>query len=328
MKNRLSYFLMFLVIVAIILGAVLFSLFLKQKDTQVTIMKDVGEAYMVHFGLTDSDFNRLEDADIDIIEGNFDICAKDSDVQYFLDQSQKHDLQVIMPAGSGEAEWGYACDLESYPKEQTPVWEKEKVTSWMNKWKNHPAVYAWDISNEAGSVMPNASIMNESGAGIPDNYYLPAEQLKTAYADVKHADPSRPIMIRMNGWFFYDNEDHFFRAGNPFDKDIADIVMINAYSNVEEYFPDFVETVTDRAVESTGKLDPHVKIVVAVGSWEEKPLWYMPTVEHLKAEIKHLQNRQDVTGIGFFKYGAKDSEWHLPDQKSGAPELWSVISNI
>lgn len=283
---------------------------------KIKLIKDVGEAYLDHFGLTADDFQLLQDAKFEVIEGNFDICASEEDVSYFLDQSLAHSLKVVMPAGSGEAEWGYACDQDSYPLEQKPVWDKRAVTAWIEQWKDHPAVYAWDTSNEAGSVFPNP---------VPENM-LSTDQLKTAYRDVKAADGSHPVIIRQNGWFYYDFEDNFFREGNPFTVQAADIVMINAYSNVLEYFPDFVSTVTNRSVQALQNLDPRVKVIVALGVWEEKPIWVKPTADKLNNDLEQLQRRDDLFGVAYFKYGAKESEWYLPDSSKGAPELWSIIA--
>lgn len=278
------------------------------------ILKDVGEAYMDNFGLTDADFQNMNNAGITIIEGNFDICATDEDVNYFLSKSAQYGIKVIMPAGSGEAEWGYACDEDPYSASQKPVWQKNMVTSFINKWKGNPAVYAWDTSNEAGSVLPNAS-----------SYMLTLSQLQTAYGDVKNADPRHPVMIRMNGWFFYDNDKDFFPAGNPFSAGVADIVMVNAYSNVEDYYPDFVRTVMRRAQTTISQIDPHVAYSAALGVWSEPPLWVLPTVEHLNHDAYASKNGKAPAIIAFFKYGAKDSEWYLPKD---APQLWKEISNL
>lgn len=286
--------------------------------SNLKIMKDVGEAYMDNFGLIDADFAKLENAGINTIEGNFDICANDEDVKYFLDSSQKHNIKVIMPAGSGEAEWSYKCDQEKFPDDQKPVWNKKGTVDFVKKWKNHPAVIAWDISNEAGSVFPNYS----------KNYYLTADQLKVAYKDIKRADPTHPIMIRMNGWFFYDYESDFFRVGNPFDKNVADIVMINAYSNVDDYYDDFVTTVTERSRDSIKKIDHDTKIVIALGAWEEQPLWDLPSEDEFQNDIDSTLDEPGVSGIAFFKYGAKGSEWYMPDAKIGAPNLLKIISSV
>lgn len=296
------------------------------EQTKLTIMKDVGEAYMDKFGLTENDFKLLRDAHITVIEGNFDICASVSDVTFFLNQSRKYGLKVILPAGSGEAEWGYGCDQDSYPKDQKPVWMKEAVIAWIDKWKNHPAVYAWDISNEAGSVFPNASWYNEENGTVPDADYITEKQLKMAYTDVKMADPTRPIMIRMNGWFFYDYEKDFFRAGNPFGKNVADIVMVNAYSNVDDHSPQFVTTVSTRAKQALWKVDPEVKIVIALGAWKEEPLWLLPSKDQFLNDTKQVTTQSDIIGIAYFKYGAKNSEWYLPDKQYGAPHLFEVIA--
>jgi hypothetical protein len=284
------------------------------KKDKLIILKDVGEAYLDNFGLKENDYILMHDMNIDIIEGNFDICATNSDVQNFLDNSYKYNIKTIMPAGSGEAEWGYECDVTSFPKDQKPSWQKEKVLEWIKKWKDHPAIYAWDISNEAGSVFPNPSSSN----------MLSNKQLKQAYDDIKSIDKVHPIMIRMNGWYFYDFNNNFFRNGNPFQKDIADIVMVNAYSNVSEYFEDFVYTVTNRAIKSIKEIDSDVSIAISLGLWEEPPLWVRPNTKNTLREIEILRNTQSVQSIAFFKYGAKESEWYLPDNK----DLINLLYNI
>jgi hypothetical protein len=282
----------------------------KGGSEKIYILKDVGEAYMDHFGLTDADFDKIAAAGFDVIEGNFDICASDTDVKYFLEMSQKYNLKVIMPAGSGEAEWGYLCD-EDYP-DQKPVWDRLAVDEFINRWKSYNNVYAWDTSNEAGSVMPNSD----------KGYYLTLSQLQTAYKDVKSADSQRPVFIRMNGWFFYDYDNDFFRTGNPFGEKVADIVMVNSYSNVDEYFDDFVSTVYERSEKSIHAIDRHVQLTYALGVWEELPLWHVPTENQFHNDMQALGNN-NVVGVGFFKYGAVGSEWYLPDHNS----IWQMIDN-
>ncbi|NTV31336.1 hypothetical protein HGA91_05175 [candidate division WWE3 bacterium] len=284
------------------------------------MLKDVGEPFIDHLGLTPDDFKQIKDAGFTLIEGNFDICASDEDVKYFLDQSQSHGLLAVMPAGSGEAEWGYQCDVDPV-KGQYPVWQKQQVQSWVKKWMSHPALYAWDTSNEAGGNFP---------FGQDLSYHVTAEQLNQAYTDVKAIDQKHPVMIRMNGWYFYDNEENFFDNGNPFAKNVADIVMLNAYSNVDEYFPDFVSTVVSRARASILKIEPSAAFIVALGVWEEPPLWFLPTQEHLQLDYNQAIAFEKVTGIAYFKYGASssESEWFIQDDDRGAPALWQFISRL
>lgn len=295
------------------------------KDMKFKMLKDVGEAYMDHFGLTDQDFTKIREAGVSVIESNFDICATDEDVKYFLNQSHKNGLKVIMPAGSGEAEWGYACNQSQFPRDQAPSWQADRVKAWVNKWKGHPAIFAWDISNEAGSVFPNASWNNDENGKVPDALYLTASGLQQAYKDVKAVDPSRPVMIRMNGWFFYDFKSDFFRSGNPFAKDVADIVMVNAYSNVDEYFGDFVATVMNRAISSINQIDPDTRFIVALGVWNEPPLWRLPSIGQFQSDITQLNRVETPIGISFFKYGAAGSEWYLPQN---ANSLWEEIKKV
>ena len=282
------------------------------KKEVLYIIKDTGEPYLYHFGLTEKDFKNISDAGFDVIEGNFDICASDEDVKYFLDSSLKYGLSVIMPAGSGEAEWGYECDMPA-EKDQKPVWQKEKVKDWIYKWKHYENIYAWDISNEAGSVMPNAD----------KGYFISLSQLEYAYSTVKKTDPQRLVIIRMNGWFFYDYDDDFFREGNPFSENTADIVMVNSYSNVSDYYNGFVSVVGKRAKKAMSQIDPDVDVIISLGIWQEEPLWFAPSFKQLKNDIDSALELNPL-GIAFFKYGAIGSEWYLPDEN----KLWDAMVKI
>jgi len=291
------------------------------------VLKDVGEAYMVRFGLTQKDFTDIKSAGFDVIEGNFDICAKDDDVRFFLDGAQAVGLEVILNAGAGEAEWGYPCGAEP-TKDMVPTWQKAAVGAWVEKWKNHPALYAWDTSNEDGGTFPFGTGGTDPDPAWETKYALSAAQLQEAYKDVKSWDPAHPIMIRMNGWYFYDYPENFFRPGNAFGKDVADIVMINAYANVDEYFDDFVSTVLIRADRAIGAIDYGVQIIPALGVWEEPPIWVTPTIPQLINDYNQAAKAENLVGIAFFKYGAKGSKWYLPDSSLGAPELWMKLREI
>src|SRR3989344_4910163 len=148
------------------------------------VLKDVGEAYMVRFGLTQKDFTDIKSAGFDVIEGNFDICAKDDDVRFFLDGAQAVGLEVILNAGAGEAEWGYPCGAEP-TKDMVPTWQKAAVGAWVEKWKNHPALYAWDTSNEDGGTFPFGTGGTDPDPAWETKYALSAAQLQEAYKDVK-----------------------------------------------------------------------------------------------------------------------------------------------
>jgi hypothetical protein len=285
------------------------------------ILKDVGEPYLNRFGLGPADFNKIKEAGFNMVAMNFDICANSSDVIIFLDAAKDAGLKVIMTAGAGEAEWGYPCD-EQFDANLKPQWEKEKVQAWVRKWAYHSAIYAWDISNEDGQNFPNAIRVGDNWA--EEGFAVSTSQLQEAYKDVKEADPTRPIIVRMNGWFFYDNETNFFREGNAFGSDVADIVMINAYSNVDEYFPNFVEVVSTRARNAIKAFNPNAKIIISLGAWQEPPIWVKPTLSQFNNDFIQAKKTKDLLGIAVFKYGAEQSdEWWIPRD---APELWSVMS--
>ena len=292
------------------------------------ILKDVGEAAYDHFGLTQKDFSAIKEAGFDVIEGNFDICAGSEDVQYFLDSSYNAGLKVILNAGAGEAEWGYSCD-DNFIHEQKPLWQGAKVKQWVATWKGHPALYAWDTSNEDGGTFPFGTGGVEPDPQWETKFALSAAQLGQAYSDVKSVDQVHPVMIRMNGWYFYDYDEDFFRPGNSFGKNVADIVMVNAYSNVDEYFPDFVSTVLLRATRSIYAIDPKVTFIPSLGVWEEPPIWVKPTTAHLTNDYNQALKTENMVGVAFFKYGAPEGEdWYLPSNARGDAVLWKTIGTL
>ncbi len=286
------------------------------------MLKDVGEPNLDRFGLAPADFNRMKASGATIIEGNFDICANPSDVLVFLEGAEDAGLRVVLPAGAGEAEWGYDCD-GTHTSTQKPEWQKAVVQAWVKKWSYHPALYAWDTSNEDGQNFPNAQRVGDDWA--KQGYAVSLPQLQQAYTDVKEADPKHPVMVRMNGWFFYDYDSNFFRTGNAFGAGVADIVMVNAYSNVENYFPDLVTTVASRAQTAVNAVTPNARIIVSLGAWAESPLWYLPSMQHFLADIEHAKKTKNLRAIAIFKYGAEGSEWFMPKD---AKAIWEKLPEL
>jgi hypothetical protein len=284
------------------------------------ILKDVGEAYLDRFGLAPADFKNIKAAGFDTIEGNFDICAQPSDVVTFLDAAHDAGLKVILFAGAGEAEWGYPCD-DNYSPTQKPVWQKSSVQGWVQQWSYHPALYAWDISNEDGQNFPNAQ--SDDTTWIERGHAISLAQLQEAYRDIKQVDSSHPVLIRMNGWFFYDYDSGFFREGNAFGKGVADIVMVNAYSNlIDEYFDDLVKTIASRSVASIHTIAPGIPVYISLGAWGEDPMWAKPSISHLKHDKDSALSVPGVSGIAIFKYGAEKGDWWMPRDAS---DLWNIV---
>ena len=60
-------------------------------------------------------------------------------------------------------------------------------------------------------------------------------------------------------------------------------------------------------------------------TWKEPPLWIEPKGENLENEYRYLLELKNLEGIAFFKYGAKGSEWYLPQN---SPTLWQKILDL
>jgi len=183
-------------------------------------MKGVG------IDLPQSDFVDMKNAGIEVLSTEWGMEQDIDHARRFLDQAQAAGLKVVMDGGFSYTAWGFTDnDWEGSPAGKRPVWQKERVQTWINALKDHPAVYAWDICNEFGENLP-------SGAGMPGSDWpqsmITLEQLNQARADVLEADNTRPIHLRTYEW---ESNDRTAFIHAVLDARIADIISLNLYSN-------------------------------------------------------------------------------------------------
>lgn len=243
----------------------------------------------------------------------------------FLDRAHTADLKVVMDGGFSEAAWGYDYD-EGFSEDQLPVWQEDLVEEWVYALKDHPALFTWDISSEDGENFPNGA-----GSSLwPEKSSLTIEQLKTASATVRAVDPQHPILLRMHYW---DPSPNPFGAGNWFADGIADIVMINLYSNYAEdhktpNLPDMVREHGQRHIDEVRLVDPDATIWIAVAAFEAETgggYFLRPTASDLRRDIKAVKALSGISGIGFLEWGPNvwtAPFWYLPRD---GEDLWQAI---
>lgn len=244
----------------------------------------------------------------------------------FLDQAYKAGLKVVMDGGFSARAWGFSSDdWDHLPKGKHPVWQKERVQSWIRSLKDHPAIYAWDICNEFGENLPSGA-----GAGGPDwpASMITIEQLAQAKADVLAADPTRPILVRMYEWDF-DNVPTHVKA--LLSNKIAGIISLNLYSNYlykgKVQWPDIIRDAGSLCVQTIKKEAPGTTIWLSVAAFEYLNAFQRPTSASLERDVWEALLIPDLDGISFFCWGPVNqwdakSSWYLP--KSGA-DLWKII---
>ena len=292
------------------------------NPAMIYTMKGVG------INLPQSDFEEMRKAGITILGTEWGMEASVEKARAFLDQADRAGLKVVMDGGFSYTAWGFTNDdWDNLPRGKHPVWQKEKVQAWVKSLKDHPAIYAWDISNEFGENLP-------SGAGMPGSDWpkgrLTNEQLVQARADVLAADPSRPVHLRMYGWDIDRMPAHYSAVLTG---RVADIISLNLYSNYlfkgKPQWPTVMQDAAEYYVENIKKLSPRTAVWVSVGAFEYHDLFQRPTPADLKRDLIYLSDISELDGISFFCWGPVDQwdetcDWYLP--KSG-PDLWDAIQS-
>lgn len=285
------------------------------------IMKGIG------IDVPQEDFEAIRAAGIDIVTTNWGIEESVEEAKEFLDKAEASGLKVVLDGGFSETAWGFTeSDWYNLPKGKRPVWQRDKVQSWIEALKDHPAVFGWDISNEAGMNLPSG---NRAKNSEWPKSAITVKQLKQARTDILEIDPDKPILIRMAPWGLNEVS---FGASNPFEEGIADIVMLNIYSNYapgnQIYSPNIIQENGSEYIEAIKSVDADVKIWVATAVFKEPGIFQRPTVYALARDIENTLKFSHITGIGFYLWGpvylGSGETWYLPE--TGA-DLWNMIQH-
>jgi hypothetical protein len=279
-------------------------------------------------------FWHLKDIPADISETDLDFIATSGytilmpewgiddvsvpDVINLLDRLEQRNIKIVLDAGFTAAAWDINSNIkEKEDGEHSSFWLPKKVESWVSALKTHPAVYGWDISNEAGENM----IEDET-------FRITLDQLRTASTDVRSFDNTHPIIIRMHYWDEYDGD---FNGLNPFDKGIADIVVLNLYSNYSNdgkkvLLPHMIKDSAQILESKIRSVDPDVDIWLSLSAYAEPPMFLKPTPSDLDRDIKASFDLKGFKSIGFFGWGSPDNDWYLP--RDGFDLLEVINKNI
>lgn len=270
-----------------------------------------------------ADFTKIKNAGIEILTTEWGMEKDITKVKNFLDKAQAAGLKVVMDGGFSYTAWGFVDDdLDNLPRGKRPVWQKERVQSWVKALKDHPAVFAWDICNEYGENLPSGAAAKNSEWPRTANTL---EQLRQARNNVLQIDPRKPIIIRTYEWELAEPP---FGVHRPFEAGIAEIVMLNLYSNYLEnnklQWPDIIEDVGAKCVKVIKATDSNARIWVSVSAFEQPPIFKKPTAANLTGDIEETLKIPDVDAIAFFAWGPsqEDKPWYLPQT---GPELWEAI---
>ncbi len=285
-----------------------------------TVMKGVG------IYTPQQDFYEMKSACIDIVTTEWGMEENVNDVKTFLDRANNAGLKVVLDGGFSYAAWGFTDnDWDRLPEGKGPIWQKNRVQNWIRTFKDHPAVYAWDICNEYGENLPSGS------AAVNSRWpktVITLDQLWQAKKDVLQIDDSKPILLRMYSW---DLNEPPFGPHRPYEAGLANIVMLNLYSNYAEdnkiMWPDVIQDSGAEFVSAVKKVDPHAEVWVALAAFASPDMFLRPTRQSLAFDIRETLKLPGLDGIAFFEWGPANQydpreDWYLPETGT---DLWEVI---
>ena len=270
---------------------------------------DIAGGKLLHLKLvdktvTDADLDRIKALGFTILNSEWGMDdVPPPQMLGLLDRLQQRGLKFIINFSDGAA-WGYPPG-GNYTADQPPVWQAAEVMGYIERIRHHPAVYAYDISNEAGENLPN-------GARIR----ITLEQMRQAAADVRFVDSTHPILVRMHYW---DEEDGDFSDKNPFGAGIADIVMLNLYSNysvdgTKVLLPNMVRDSGQKLVDKILAVDSSVRIWISLAAFRDMPYFLKPSISDIKRDAAAAAAISEVESIGFFGWGSPENGagWYIP----------------
>ncbi len=138
-------------------------------------------------------------------------------------------------------------------------------------------------------------------------------------------DSTRPLLIRMHPW---DTSQPSFGKDNPFEKGLADIVMLNIYSNfVHEgkTNPNLIDELGQFNVNEILAEDSDAKVWLSLAVFEEEPLFKRPSSNDLKNDIQISLRLDNVEGIGFYLWSQHSNSGEISSLPEIYPDLWATI---
>ncbi len=263
---------------------------------------------LVPIDISDSDLDRLSQAGIAVVGGYHGLEQGVDKTLAWLDRLEQRGMKAIINLAN-ESSW-------TDPNTIIPQWQRDKVVDFVSKIRHHPAIWGYDISNEAGENLVN---------GYKYGQRITLSQLQQAAADVRQVDPKRKLLLRMHYW---DDEDGDFGWDNPFADNLVDVVMLNLYSNysLDSKNPSLPNMIADSGqgiIRKIKRVDPNVDIWLAVAAFAEPPKFLLPTQTDLARDVSSAL-QLDIAGLGFYGWGSPSYHWYLPRD---ADYLFSVIDN-
>ena len=124
--------------------------------------------WQVQRDVSDKNLDFLSQEGVNLVQSFGLVKWDDSDIKAYLEKMQKRNIGVIMT-------------IRNFFKKEDGGEDWEGATTFINKWKTHPAVFAWHSFDEATNS--NITSLNQ----------------ENVYKFIKQLDPEHPVFISWNG---------------------------------------------------------------------------------------------------------------------------------
>lgn len=220
--------------------------------------------WQVQKDVTDQELEFLRGKGINLVQ-SFRLITWDTDeIKTYLDRMHKHNLGVIMSLASLSQKIGGNW-----------VFDEDKVSVFINTWKNHPGVFAWHLFDEPCNR---------------GNHEIPVSVQEDAYKFVKSIDQKHGIFLSWNG-----TSDWHYKF---FSESSFDILDLHAYIH---------DGITDRQKSLVRIFKEHNKrsypVIITIRAFNGPRHPYLPP-DGLKMQYDFFFREHGITGnVGFYGWG-------------------------
>lgn len=198
-KGKISIFLLLAIIIIVFLNIALNKIYAPAEQIKYGVTFSPGYATYLNLDWQKTYSSILDELKVKKLRvpSYWDILQPEpnqydfSQTDYLLDEADKRGVQVVLVVGARQPRWP-ECHIPLWAKKLDTDQRQQKTLDYIGetvkRYKNHPAVVAWQVENE-----PLVSWFGES-CDKPDKKFLQQEVIT-----VKRIDSTRPVIITDSG---------------------------------------------------------------------------------------------------------------------------------
>ena len=240
------------------------------------------------------------------------------EIQWMLDQAEKHDADIILAIGNRTARWPECHPpqwTDSLTVSEFQAEELAMITHVVEEFKDHPALYRWQVHNEP--------FLEFFGECDPADINF----IRSSIAKVRWLDPDHKIMTTDSGEL-----SNWQNAAS-----VADILGVSLYRVTYNrwfgyfYYPLSPSFYTNKAKTVEDKVEAVIVSELQAEPWVDKTITTTP----LSEQYRSMNVQQFERNIDFAS--RIDTEevllwgvewWYWLQQKHDQPEMWQTAQQV